>query len=159
MGSHVSLVVPQQPLELCHRAHDVVGDAVEAVMALPAAQNLPDGVEIKQFGAAAAGNLVKLLHQIVYATPPPIHTQRKDVPEDLEQIVAMAMLKTPDKRQKSGADFAAASPPMLPAAPPRFSTITGCPHFSPIFCAITRPRMSVVPPGAHGTIMRTGLVG
>ena len=54
-----------------------------------------------------AGNLVKLLHQIVYATPPPIHTQRKDVPEELEEIVATAMLKTPDKRQKSGADFAA----------------------------------------------------
>ncbi len=54
-----------------------------------------------------AGNLVKLLHQIVYATPPPIHTQRKDVPEELEEIVAQAMLKTPDKRQKSGADFAA----------------------------------------------------
>jgi len=54
-----------------------------------------------------AGNLVKLLHQIVYATPPPIHTQRKDVPEELEEIVAMAMQKTPDKRQKSGADFAA----------------------------------------------------
>ena len=54
-----------------------------------------------------AGNLVKLLHQIVYATPPPIHTQRKDVPEELEEIVAQAMLKTPDQRQKSGADFAA----------------------------------------------------
>ena len=54
-----------------------------------------------------AGNLVKLLHQIVYATPPPIHTQRKDVPEELEEIVVQAMLKTPDKRQKSGADFAA----------------------------------------------------
>jgi serine/threonine protein kinase len=54
-----------------------------------------------------AGNLVKLLHQIVYDTPPPIHTQRKDVPEELEEIVAQAMLKTPDKRQKSGADFAA----------------------------------------------------
>jgi hypothetical protein len=54
-----------------------------------------------------AGNLVKLLHQIVYATPPPIHTQRKDVPEDLEEIVCTAMMKTPDKRQKSGADFAA----------------------------------------------------
>jgi serine/threonine protein kinase len=54
-----------------------------------------------------AGNLVKLLHQIVYATPPPIHTQRKDVPEDLEEIVVTAMQKTPDKRHKSGADFAA----------------------------------------------------
>ena len=28
---------------------------------------------------------VKLLHQIVYATPPPIHTLRKDVPEELER--------------------------------------------------------------------------
>src|SRR5262245_29812720 len=48
---------------------------------------------------------------------------------------------------------------MLPAAPPRFSTSTGWPHFSPSFCAITRPRMSVVPPAAQGTIMRTGLFG
>src|SRR6187431_224031 len=54
-----------------------------------------------------AGNLVKLLHQIVYATPPPIHTQRKDIPEELEEIVVTAMQKTPDKRHKSGADFAA----------------------------------------------------
>src|SRR5438094_10562717 len=48
---------------------------------------------------------------------------------------------------------------MLPAAPPRFSTSTGWPHFSLIFWAITRPRMSVVPPGAQGTIMRTGFAG
>src|SRR3954470_22678393 len=54
-----------------------------------------------------AGNLVKLLHQIVYATPPPIHTQRKDVPEELEEIVAQAMQKSPEHRHKSGADFAA----------------------------------------------------
>jgi serine/threonine protein kinase len=54
-----------------------------------------------------ADNLSKLLHQIVYATPPPIHTQRKDVPEELEEIVTIAMMKSPDKRQKSGSDFAA----------------------------------------------------
>src|SRR4030095_14684646 len=54
--------------------------------------------------------LVKLLHQIVYATPPPIHTQRKDVPEELEEIVTTAMMQTPDKRPKSGADFAAELP-------------------------------------------------
>ena len=35
-----------------------------------------------------AGNLQKLLHQIVYATPPPIHTLRKDIPEELENVVA-----------------------------------------------------------------------
>ncbi len=54
-----------------------------------------------------AGNLQKLLHQIVYATPPPIHTLRKDVPEELENVVATALQKDPEKRQKSGLDFAA----------------------------------------------------
>jgi serine/threonine protein kinase len=54
-----------------------------------------------------AGNLQKLLHQIVYATPPPIHTLRKDIPEDLENVVAVALQKDPEKRYKSGLDFAA----------------------------------------------------
>ena len=54
-----------------------------------------------------AGNLAKLLHQIVYATPPPIHTLRADMPEDLEDVVAMALQKDPAKRYKSGLDFAA----------------------------------------------------
>jgi len=54
-----------------------------------------------------AGNLSKLLHQIVYATPPPIHTLRPDIPEDLENVVASALQKEPDKRYRSGLDFAA----------------------------------------------------
>ena len=54
-----------------------------------------------------AGNLQKLLHQIVYATPPPIHTLRKEIPEDLENVVAMALQKEPAKRYKTGLDFAA----------------------------------------------------
>ena len=54
-----------------------------------------------------AGNLQKLLHQIVYATAPPIHTLRTDIPEDLENVVAMALQKEPNKRYKSGLDFAA----------------------------------------------------
>ncbi len=54
-----------------------------------------------------AGNLAKLLHQIVYATPPPIHTLRNDVPEELEVVVATAMQKDPERRQKSGLDLAA----------------------------------------------------
>src|SRR6202166_2940662 len=54
-----------------------------------------------------AGNLQKLLHQIVYATPAPIHTLRKDVPEELETVVALALQKDPEKRCKSGLDFAA----------------------------------------------------
>ena len=54
-----------------------------------------------------AGNLSKLLHQIVFATPPPIHTMRKEIPEELENVVATALQKEPEKRYKSGLDFAA----------------------------------------------------
>jgi len=54
-----------------------------------------------------ADNLSKLLHQIVYATPPPIHTYRDDLPEELENAVAATMLKDPDKRISSGAAMAA----------------------------------------------------
>src|ERR1700685_1531325 len=54
-----------------------------------------------------AGNLQKLLHQIVYATPPPIHTLRPEIPEELENVTAMALQKTPAKRDKTGLDFAA----------------------------------------------------
>jgi eukaryotic-like serine/threonine-protein kinase len=54
-----------------------------------------------------AGNLAKLLHQIVYATPAPIHTLRADVPEEIENVVAVAMQKDPARRYQSGLDFAA----------------------------------------------------
>src|SRR5882672_11831723 len=54
-----------------------------------------------------AGNLAKLLHQIVYATPPPIHTLRPEIPEELENVTAMALQKEPEKRYKTGLDFAA----------------------------------------------------
>ena len=54
-----------------------------------------------------ADNLSKLLHQIVYATPPPIHTYGADLPEELEHVVAMTMQKDPDKRTASGATMAA----------------------------------------------------
>jgi serine/threonine protein kinase len=54
------------------------------------------------------GNLAKLLHQIVYATPAPIHTYRQDIPEALEEVVAMAMQKEPSQRYQSGLDMAGA---------------------------------------------------
>ncbi len=54
-----------------------------------------------------AGNLQKLLHQIVFATPPPIHTLRPEIPEELENVTAMALQKDPEKRYKTGLDFAA----------------------------------------------------
>jgi serine/threonine protein kinase len=53
------------------------------------------------------GNLSKLLHQIVYATPQPIHTLRKDVPEVLEIAVAKALHKDPAKRYRNGLELAA----------------------------------------------------
>ena len=53
-------------------------------------------------------NLPKLLHQIVYATPPPIHSFREDIPEEFEEVVARAMHKDPAERYASGLDMAAA---------------------------------------------------
>ena len=55
-----------------------------------------------------ANNLGKLLHQIVYSTPPPIHTLRAEIPEELENIVSKAMQKDPENRFKNGNEFAAA---------------------------------------------------
>jgi eukaryotic-like serine/threonine-protein kinase len=54
-----------------------------------------------------SGSLSKLLHQIVYATPPPIHTLRPDIPEDLEVVVAKALEKDPARRYRNGHEFAA----------------------------------------------------
>ena len=52
-----------------------------------------------------ASSLSKLLNQIVYATPPPIHTLRLGAPEELEEIVAIALQKDPAARFTSGSDF------------------------------------------------------
>ena len=59
------------------------------------------------FRSFRADSLSKLLHQIVYATPPPIHTYRDDLPTELEDVVATTMQKDPDKRPSSGAAMAA----------------------------------------------------
>jgi eukaryotic-like serine/threonine-protein kinase len=55
-----------------------------------------------------ANSLTKLLHQIVYATPPPIHTLRSEIPEDLEAVVVTALQKDPDNRYPNGLEFAGA---------------------------------------------------
>ncbi len=54
-----------------------------------------------------ADNLSKLLHQIVYATPAPIHTFRTDLPEELEQVVMTTLQKDPSKRMATGNVMAA----------------------------------------------------
>lgn len=54
-----------------------------------------------------ASQLAQLLNQIVYATQPPVHTLRNDVPEGLEEIVVRSMQKEPSLRFTSGAEMAA----------------------------------------------------
>src|SRR6185503_108194 len=49
--------------------------------------------------------------------------------------------------------------PMVPPAPPLFSTSTGWPRFSLIFCPTRRATMSVVPPAGNGTTTLIGLDG
>lgn len=51
--------------------------------------------------------LERLVRQIVYATPPPIHRLRSEVPQLLEEIVAKALEKKPGRRYRTGAEFAA----------------------------------------------------
>jgi len=55
-----------------------------------------------------ANSLSKLLHQIVYATPPPIHTLRDGIPEEIENVVMTALLKEPEHRFPSAIDLAGA---------------------------------------------------
>jgi eukaryotic-like serine/threonine-protein kinase len=55
-----------------------------------------------------ANSLSKLLHQIVYATPPPIHTLREGIPEELEEVVMTALRKEPENRFANGLEFAGA---------------------------------------------------
>jgi serine/threonine protein kinase len=54
-----------------------------------------------------ASTLSRLLNQIVYATPPPIHTLRAGMPEELEDIVSVALQKQPHERYATGGDLAA----------------------------------------------------
>lgn len=55
-----------------------------------------------------ANNLSRLLHQIVYATPPPLHTLRPEISEDIEDAVSIALRKDPEERFATGLEFAAA---------------------------------------------------
>jgi len=54
-----------------------------------------------------ASSLNKLLHQIVFATPQPIHALRPEIPEDLENVVARALQKDPERRYRNGLELAA----------------------------------------------------
>src|SRR5690606_10032791 len=54
-----------------------------------------------------ASSLTKLLNQVVYATPPPIHTLRLGIADELEDAVMLALRKDPASRYGSGSEFAA----------------------------------------------------
>ncbi len=49
-----------------------------------------------------ASTLSRLLNQIVYATPPPLHTLRDGIPDDLEQAVMAVLAKDPVARISAG---------------------------------------------------------
>jgi hypothetical protein len=54
-----------------------------------------------------ASTLSRLLNQIVYATPPPIHRLRAEIPEELEEVVAISLQKDPARRFGDGGEMAA----------------------------------------------------
>jgi serine/threonine protein kinase len=76
-----------------------------------------------------ADNLSKLLHQIVYATPPPIHTYRDDLPEELENVVAMCMQKDAEKRCASGNAMAADLTRVHKALRAKYDSLDNQEHF------------------------------
>src|SRR5690606_41873845 len=49
--------------------------------------------------------------------------------------------------------------PMVPPAPGRLLTMTGCPRYPASLSAMMRPMRSTVPPGAKGTTSVMGLLG
>jgi serine/threonine protein kinase len=54
-----------------------------------------------------AKTLTRLLNQVIYATAAPIHTLRADVPEELEDVVTVALQKDPENRYADGGQLAA----------------------------------------------------
>src|ERR1700694_5018035 len=61
--------------------------------------------------------------------------------------------------EPSGVALTAVSTPTVSPPPAGLSTTTNLPNDSASFCAIRRADASVPPPGANGTMRRTGLAG
>lgn len=77
-----------------------------------------------------ASTLSRLLNQIVYATPPPIHQLRHDVPEELEEVVAIALQKEPAKRFASAGELAARLTRVYQGLRQAYSRIDNQEHFA-----------------------------
>jgi len=77
-----------------------------------------------------ANNLSKLLHQIVYATPQPILRYREDIGEDLENVVAVALQKDPEKRYANGLALAAELTRVYQQLRERYDSLDNHEHFN-----------------------------
>src|SRR6056297_192097 len=77
-----------------------------------------------------ANNLSKLLHQIVYATPQPILRYRDDIGEELENVVAVALQKDPDKRYANGLALAAELTRVYQQLRERYDSLDNNEHFN-----------------------------
>jgi serine/threonine protein kinase len=76
-----------------------------------------------------ASTLSRLLNQIVFATAPPIHTLRSDVPEELEDIVAKSIQKEPAERYADCGEFAAALTNVVQGLRDQYQRIDNREHF------------------------------
>ena len=84
------------------------------------------------------------------------------IADDMDAIVDGLITWVDDTANRvwpSGSAFATSSAPRTPAAPGLFSTTKELPTCSVSFCARKRVTVSTPPPGANGTMMRTGRVG
>jgi serine/threonine protein kinase len=76
-----------------------------------------------------AGTLARLLNQVVFATAPPIHTLRSDVPEALEDIVAKALQKDPTERHADCGEFSAQLTKVFQSLRDQYDRIDNQEHF------------------------------
>ncbi len=77
-----------------------------------------------------ASTLTRLLNQIIYATAAPIHTLRADVPEELEEIVSVALQKDPEKRFLTGGSLASALTKVYQGLQKQYERIDNQEHFN-----------------------------
>jgi len=76
-----------------------------------------------------ASTLTRLLNQIIYATAAPIHTLRADVPEELEEIISVAMQKEPTKRYADGGKLASVLTKVYQGLQKQYDQIDNQEHF------------------------------
>lgn len=76
-----------------------------------------------------ATTLTRLLNQIIYATAAPIHTLRAEVPEELEEIVSVALQKDPEKRHKNGGELASLLTKVYQGLQKQYDQIDNQEHF------------------------------